>query len=210
MKRLEMIAKAIPPYTYIADIGCDHGYLIQLAIDHYHVKKAFAVDNKELPLESAKQHLKDYQNITFSLSDGISFVPEDVEVIILAGMGGMLICDILSNHFEKLKNVQRIIVEANRNQEKVRKLLCEHGFIICKEMILFEDDIDYEIIVFEHGIEPYQEIDYLFGPILRMECSPEFQKKWNKKLKIFQKISTSKAKEKVKLILSVLNSSERK
>ena len=149
MKRLEVIASYIPPYQTIADIGCDHGYLIKIAIDNYNIEKAFAVDNKEMPLQSAKNLLSNYPNVTFSLSYGISMLPDDIDVVVMSGMGGTLIKKIIEKDFEKLRNVKRIIVEANRDEQKVRTLLVNNHFKITNEVIMEEDGIIYEIIVFE-------------------------------------------------------------
>ena len=88
-KRIKVVCSHIEPYKIIADVGCDHGYLIKEAFDKYNIEFAYAIDNKIGPLESAKNNLMDYKNVEFSLSDGLTDLKEDVEVVVIAGMGGM-------------------------------------------------------------------------------------------------------------------------
>ena len=63
--RIKTLSSYIKPYKIIADVGCDLGYLIKEAIDNCDVSKAFAIDNKIGPLNSAKRNLNDYSNVVF-------------------------------------------------------------------------------------------------------------------------------------------------
>ena len=69
MKRLKEIIKYINNSDIVADIGCDHGYLLKLAVDEKKIIKGYAIDNKVGPLNSAKNNLVNYENIVFKLSD---------------------------------------------------------------------------------------------------------------------------------------------
>ena len=92
--RIKEIAKYIRPYKKIADVGCDHGYLIVEAFKNHEIDYAIAIDNKQGPLDSAKYNILKYgfnNNVRFSLSSGISDIDDDTEVVIIAGMGGLLI-----------------------------------------------------------------------------------------------------------------------
>ena len=95
--RLKTVASFITPYKKIADIGCDHGYLIQYAFENLNIESAQAIDNKPGPLESAKKNnIKFKKRIIFSLSSGLDDLNEEIEVIIMAGMGGTLISNLLA------------------------------------------------------------------------------------------------------------------
>lgn len=208
-KRIKAIAEFIPPYKYIADVGCDHGYLIREAFENHNIIHAQAIDNKKKPLESAIKNLQKYhEQITFTLSDGLKDLLDNVEVVILAGLGGMLIIKILKEGFHKLKNIKRIIIQANRDLDKVRKFASENGFKIVSEKIIDEEAIFYEIIVLEKGSSKYHDIDLLFGPYLLAEKSEIFLKKWKKEYHRLKVIKSIQAQEKAYLIKNVLDLEE--
>lgn len=180
--RISEVAKFIDPYKIIADIGCDHGFLVIEAFENYHIDKAYAVDNKEGPLNQAIHNIKDkpyYKNVIFSLSSGIEEIGEDTECVVIAGMGGILITEILD---KPLKNVKRLILEPNRDQEDVRKKVVSLGFDIVNEEVIFDKGKYYEIIVCDKvddlDINKYSNIEYEFGPILLKEKSLLFREKW--------------------------------
>lgn len=203
--RLTTIAKFIPPYQKIADIGCDHGYLIIEAFKQG-ITYAQAIDNKEGPLKQAINNLKTFQDkVEFILSDGISKINADTEVVIIAGMGGSLIVDILRANPEKLASVKRLILQPNRNIKEVRKFLNLIGFKIAYETIIEEEGIYYEIIVCDKGLDCYNETELEFGPYLLKEKSPVFLKKWTNVIKKYQEINTSETTEKAKEIMKILN-----
>lgn len=180
--RISEVAKFIDPYKIIADIGCDHGFLVIEAFENYHIDKAYAVDNKEGPLNQAIHNIKDkpyYKNVIFSLSSGIEEIGEDTECVVIAGMGGILITEILD---KPLKNVKRLILEPNRDPEDVRKKVVSLGFDIVNEEVIFDKGKYYEIIVCDRvdnlDINKYSDIEYEFGPILLKEKSLLFREKW--------------------------------
>lgn len=180
--RISEVAKFIDPYKIIADIGCDHGFLVIEAFENYHIDKAYAVDNKEGPLNQAIHNIKDkpyYKNVIFSLSSGIEEIGEDTECVVIAGMGGILITEILD---KPLKNVKRLILEPNRDPEDVRKKVVSLGFDIVNEEVIFDKGKYYEIIVCDKvddlDINKYSNIEYEFGPILLKEKSLLFREKW--------------------------------
>ena len=203
MKRLETIVKYINSNDIVADIGCDHGYLLELCIKNKQIKKGYAIDNKIGPLNSAKRNLSKYDNIIFKLSDGLKMVDEtDINCVVIAGMGGMLINKIFSDSLDKFKNINKIIVCPNRNMDKVRQFLNDHEFKIVNEDIVYEDEKFYEIIIFEKGKQILTEKELFFGPILLKDKNEVFKKKWEE---YFFKIKDiENKKEEMKMIKEVL------
>ena len=53
MKRLKTIVQFINEKDIVADIGCDHGYLLKMAIEDKNILKGYAIDNKIGPLNCA-------------------------------------------------------------------------------------------------------------------------------------------------------------
>lgn len=203
--RIKELAKLIPPYKYLADIGCDHGYLIKEAFSEG-VIYAQAIDNKKGPLMQAQNNLSEYKSkVDFFLSSGLKDLKDNIEVVVIAGMGGNLIIDILKADLDKLKNVKRLIIQANKNIPEVREYITKNcGFKIAYEKIIFEDAIYYELIVFEKGYSEYSNDEYFFGPILLQEKNPLFIKKWKDQIEKYKKINTKELDEKIKYIEGVV------
>ncbi|HBP25605.1 MAG TPA: hypothetical protein DD618_01450, partial [Acholeplasmatales bacterium] len=138
-QRLQTIASFLPPAKTIADVGCDHGFLIIEGFLKHHLEKAIAIDNKPMPLAKAKNNLLGYDffnRVDFVLSDGLENLTSEVDAIILTGMGGMTVIGILSRDFSKIGN-SRLIVQANRDVMEVRKFLAERGYAIINENVIF-------------------------------------------------------------------------
>lgn len=183
--RLKTIFDMVPS-SVVADIGADHGKLIISLFEQGVITHGYAVENKIGPYERLKKALEDHCCDTFIIpmfSNGISELPEDVSTVIIAGMGGNLIIDILKAHEEKLGNVKTIIIDAHSCVPKIRKEICDMGFIIADEKIIKEDGIFYEIIKFiRSGKALYGENDFEFGPILRTEKCATFKEKYKQRI----------------------------
>src|SRR5699024_11221845 len=114
-----------------------------------------------------------------------------------AGMGGTLISTILDNGKEKLQKVNRLIIQPNNNELRVRETFLKLGFLLTDEYILEENNLIYEILVAEKKEvsskkkDPYdintKEKQLLFGPILYKEKSSVFIKKWQQERKKLEK-----------------------
>ena len=180
-KRLTAIKEMVPS-GIVADVGSDHGKLIISLYQDKVILKGYGIENKKAPfsrLVNAIEIEGVSEHIHAILSDGISELPNDVDVVVIAGMGGSLIVDILESHKEKLENVKCIVVDAHNAVDKVRESIISLGYFIKDEKMIFEDDIYYEIIRFDKGrSEPLDELDIDFGPLLRKEKSELFIKKY--------------------------------
>ena len=204
MKRLKAISDFIYPYRRIADIGSDHGYLIKIAFDNHLIDYAYAIDNKKGPINSCKNNLKEYKNVSYFLSDGLDDVDESIDCVIIAGMGGMLIISILEKNKDKLKNIKRLILQANRDEYLLRKYLVENGFYIQDEKIIKEDNKYYEIDCFEKGYEEYDFNDLYFGKILMKNKDDVFIEKWNNKYQKYKNIKAySTDTERIKIMKGI-------
>lgn len=181
MERINEIAKFVSPYKIISDVGCDHGYTIKCAFDNYGITKAYAIDNKVGPLNQAILNLKDYNEVIFSLSDGLDDLQLDTEVLIISGLGGDLIRNILESNFYKLNNVKRIVIEANSKDKVVRQFLLTNGYTLEAEEII-DDDGYYIIDVFTKGDHDFSELEIKYGPFFLREKNEMFIDYWNQKI----------------------------
>ena len=183
--RLKIIHDMVPQ-SVVADIGSDHGKLMIALVQSGIVTKGFAVENKEGPFERLRSNLIRYHvndKITPLFSDGIKDITRDVETIVIAGMGGQTIVNILKAHPEKLVRVKTIIIDAHTAVPFARKEICQMGYAIADEKIVKEDDIFYEIIKFIKADKAIiSDEDLEFGPILRQEKSATFKEKYQNRI----------------------------
>ena len=100
-KRLQTVAHQVECGGVAADIGCDHGFTSIYLIEQGLAKHVIAMDINEGPLERAKEHIREYgmeEDIETRLSDGTAkLTPGEADTLLISGMGGALICKILSD-----------------------------------------------------------------------------------------------------------------
>ena len=150
--RIRCIADCVRNGAVLADIGTDHGKLPIYLAQTQKIKHAVAVDINEMPLLKAKNNIKKYGLdlvIDTYLTDGLRgvevFCPTD---IVIAGMGGELIEDILNKQTTDRKNV-RYILQPMTKEECLRKFLCNNGYSIFDEYIVKEQRL-YQVICAEY------------------------------------------------------------
>lgn len=207
-KRLKTVATFVSKGAYLADIGSDHGYLPCYICQHDDDAKAIASEVRKGPFLRTKETVEHYQlseRIDVRLGDGLSVLTEQDPItdIVIAGMGGSLITQILTDGKSLLRYVNKIIVQPNNNAQRIRKFFIDNQLTLTSETILEENNQIYEILVAETKKlqSPYDdtislEKQLFFGPFLMSEKSAVFKKKWQ-----FEK-------EKITKILIQLRSNE--
>lgn len=186
--RLKTVASFLPPGAFFADIGSDHAYLPCYVCLHDNTARAIAGEVNKGPYQRAQETVDAYQlsnAIDVRLGDGMQVLEKDeVTELVIAGMGGSLIRDILKSGAEKQRQIRRIIVQPNVDARDTRRWLACNGFLITDERIIEENGHVYEIVVADSGsvktVSPseLQEKQFLFGPFLMEAKSPIFYKKW--------------------------------
>ena len=119
-ERLQIIHDMVPK-SVVADIGSDHGKLMVALVESKTITKGYAVENKEGPFERLRNNLIRYHvsdKITPLFSDGIKDITRDVSTIVIAGMGGQTIVNIL-----KAKLILRNSLESTQSSS-MRIPLC--------------------------------------------------------------------------------------
>lgn len=148
--RLKYISELVSDGKKIADIGTDHGYIpISLLLDK---KISFAIlsDINRGPLNNAKKEVtkNNVQNyVDLRLGSGMETLRDgEVDQVIIAGMGGILISDIIEKKIELSKNLDKLILQPMQAPEELRRYLSKNGFKIIDEHFVREDHRIYEII----------------------------------------------------------------
>ncbi len=180
----------------IIDVGCDHALLdIYLYLKDSSLN-IVASDNKKDPLDSALENLKMYDledKIKLSLSDGIESINDDIDTVIISGMGTETIIKILKN--DNIKHVKRMIISSNNKYPLLRKEITKLGFKINYEEIIFDKKY-YIVIEFIRGKENYTDEELEFGPYLLRNKDEVFKEYYlnllNKYENIINKISNKK------------------
>lgn len=145
--RLKAVADMVRQESVIADIGTDHGYIPVYLYKAGIIKGAVAADINDGPLNSCRelveqQGLSDV--ISIRLSDGLSNLkPCEYDTIIIAGMGGELIADILSKD-TSIKD-KHIILNPMTHPEIARRFLYDNGFEIDRDIIVPDGRHHYSV-----------------------------------------------------------------
>lgn len=189
-ERLEKIASLVSDDIIVADVGTDHGYIPVSLLEEKRVKRAILSDINRGPLNNAKEEIqkKKLENLTeLRLGGGVSVLkPGEADEIIIAGMGGILISDIIREGFEVCKAADKLILQPMQAPEELRRYLNENNFEIINEHIVNEDFRIYEIIetrYVETGVEKIDEIYYEFPEILIDRKEPLMKERILKKIK---------------------------
>jgi len=176
-RRLSLCAKYTDGFMNLADIGTDHALLPIVCVKNGYVSKAQAIDNKRGPFVIAFSNVKRYnqqEKIKVKLSDGISEIDDDTDVVVIAGMGGDLISQILLK--DNKKNVKRFILQPNNNPESIRSILKDINFKIFDELVFEDQKKIYDVIVIEKGESNLSDLEITFGPI-NLKSKPHYFKK---------------------------------
>lgn len=184
-ERLKEISEFISPEDKLIDIGCDHALLDIYLCEQYKDLNIIASDIHEGALKNAKDNVAKHKledRISLRLGDGLTIVnAEEIDTILISGMGFYTIKDILSNE-PKMVNVKKIIVQSNTDVVKLRKFVIKLGFKITNEKLVKDNEIIYTIIEFERGFEKYNYDEIYFGPIIFKKKDDLFYEYYSKKL----------------------------
>lgn len=164
--RLLKIASLVDKDKKVADIGTDHGYIPVYLLNKNIINYAILGDINKGPLENARKEVVKnnlLDKVDLRLGSGIEVLkPNEVEQIIIAGMGGILINEILMANEEVAKTTEKLILQPMQAPEELRRFLYQNGYEIIDEHLVREDHRLYEIIVCKYENLPPQEIDPIY------------------------------------------------
>lgn len=154
-ERLAAIAAFVPHGTTLADIGGDHAYLAATLVMEGTARRAVVGDLSAGACAAARRTTQAWRltrEIDVRQGDGLSvLVPGEAEAIVIAGMGGALIAQILDAAPDILADVQTLVLQPMNGAAKLRRWLYEHGWDIVDETLACAGGHLYEIIRAEHG-----------------------------------------------------------
>lgn len=210
--RLNKISELINDSDVTADIGTDHAYLPVSLVYRGKAKYVIASDIKTGPIKRAESTVKKYGMSDFiSLRQGAGLetisLADNVDTIVIAGMGGLVISSILENSPEVLNRADKIILQPMTMVPELRDYLYKGSFKNIKEFLAVEENKIYNIISAEPGKDKYEElapVELFLGRSLINE-QPEYfsayiNRQKNKVQNIIEGLSKSAEPENIKKI----------
>ena len=166
--RLLQIARLVPICKAVADIGTDHGYIPIFSVLAGLCQSAIASDINKGPIRRAEENVKAFcleDKISLRLGGGLETVkPNEADVVVIAGMGGILISDILEKSKDVVNGAKHLILQPMTAVKELREYLCQNSFCVQKEVLVAEEDKLYSIICVDVGGEcEYSPKELLLG-----------------------------------------------
>ena len=154
-KRLLCCASMVQSGSRVADIGTDHGYLGIYLLQSGAARHVIACDLRKDPLENARRNAKLFGvdgEMEFRLSDGLEkILPDEVDTVVMAGMGGDLIQKILSQCPWRKREGLQFILQPQSAGNVLRRWLCEDGFEIRREEPVQDGHFLYTVMDIRQG-----------------------------------------------------------
>ncbi len=188
--RLQCVADCIEKCNLLADIGTDHAYIPIYTVQSGIANNAIASDVVKGPLKIAADNIKSNhleRRITTVLADGLSSAKQS-DVIVIAGMGGKLICTLLNDNIDIAKNAEYMVIQPMTCNFELRKFLHKNGFQITDERLAEEEDKIYNILVVKNGNDSFDdELFYHIGEKLFENHDPLLSKYIRMRAKVLKK-----------------------
>ena len=168
--RLALCASYVRQGSVVADIGTDHALLPVWLVRSGKAVRAVASDINEGPIERARLNVSRNElndRISTVVADGLAGVdPEQVDDIVIAGMGGDLIAAILDAAPWTKDSRYRLILQPMSHAERLREYLFTNGFSIEQEQAVRDSGRVYSVICAAHtGSVSYTDA-MLYGGLL--------------------------------------------
>ena len=161
-RRLLTVAGMMPKCVCVCDVGTDHGYLPIYLINEGVCDIAYALDVRKGPLSRAISHVQEAglsDRITLMLSDGLDALMDEKkgnlpdrtlpDVIVMAGMGGPLMEDILTRGSTIARSAKKLVLSPQSHVPEFRGFLYDEGYHIADERMVYEDGKYYFILLVE-------------------------------------------------------------
>lgn len=206
-KRLERVASHISKGSIVLDIGTDHGYIPVFLVKKGLSPSAIAADVNKKPLDKAKELIAENKmndKVETRLGSGFEIIKDgEVDEVIIAGMGGVLISDLITAAGEIPKKLKKLVLQPMQAQKELRKYLLKNGYEIIEEELVKEDGRIFEIIVVEYKGQDFsdgmEEIDFEISKKHRNQNNPLFieflERKIHEEESILEKIKGKETKE---------------
>lgn len=162
MIRIKALASLVDKDSRLVDIGTDHALLPIYLYENEITKKVTGSDISSNALEFAKNNLKKHNlsdKIKLIVSDGFTNLNDEYDTAVISGMG----TDTIKKILDRENLPKKLIISSHKNVDKLRLFMNKKGYKIIKEITLKINDIYYDMIKYEKGIETLSNYDILVG-----------------------------------------------
>ena len=153
--RLLSLASFITKNSIVADIGTDHGYIPMYLIENHISKYVIATDVSIGSLNKTISYINDLEfkgKVEARLGNGLEVIkPFEVDTVVIAGMGGLLIRDILDKDINISNSITNFVLQPMIAVKELREYLFNNHYKIVDEDLVKEDNKYYEIIYAKKG-----------------------------------------------------------
>ena len=171
--RLLTLASLCPTNGPLVDIGSDHGQLLQILFQQGFAFPLYGSELTSSSFQSLKKSGEDYPFLLYQ-ANGLNDLPKEVITIVIAGMGGLLIVDILTKGIAALNGIQTLVLGPQRDAHQLRHWLANHGWKIKEERFILDHEKGYPLLVAQRGSMTLTDIEATYGPILIQKKEPAF------------------------------------
>lgn len=162
--RLKLIADKVPKCNVLADVGTDHAYIPIFLVQNGVCQKAIASDIKIGPVKMASNNISLYklsEKIETRLGNGLDTIEiNEADSIIIAGMGGTLLTELLEADKQKAVNTNTLVLQPMNDLHVVRKWLYDNAFEIYDEEMVAEGPKMYCVMSAEYSGHKKQYSDF--------------------------------------------------
>ncbi len=204
-ERMKAVCSMVSPGGRVIDIGTDHAYIPIYLVEKGIKESALACDVNKGPLSIARDHIANEglsEKIGLCLSDGLKSVDVSPgDSIVIAGMGGLLIRDIISSSPDKTRRSGELILQPQSEYRQLRGFLSESGFILEDEDALEEEGKFYFLMkaVYKHDDDCIlSDVEKEFGPVLLRKRDETLKTYLIKQLDVNKEIISKLNKQKEK------------
>lgn len=165
------VCQLVPKVSLGADVGTDHGIISAHLLREGICSRMILSDISAASLEKAKRlfALHGMQDqADFRVADGLRALEEPVGAVVIAGMGGLSICDILQGGMDKIGRAS-LILQPQTDAQVLRKWLATNGFRIDAERLAVEGRRYYVVIRAVKGKMRLDGREAFLGPCLLSE-----------------------------------------
>ena len=138
--RLKKIIDLLDTPIRVCDIGTDHAYIPIYLARFSQCSVIIASDSNQAPYEAALQNVEVAgvtEAVEVRLGSGLSVLTlGEVDAVIIAGMGGETIKDILAANYEVAQSLEQLVLQPMAGAASLRKWLVANEFKIADESLV--------------------------------------------------------------------------
>lgn len=143
--RLSLVATFVDKER-VADVGCDHGKLLEELFRQNKITYAFASDISEPSVNKAKELLTaNNRNFDYAVGDGLEKIEtmHNIQQVVISGMGGLEIIKIMENNPLEFND---FVLCPHNNELALKMWLINNQYQITNDLIVKERHIFYNVL----------------------------------------------------------------